>query len=289
MVTPARPVRIPKNLRYVPYIMIPVIALQSYVFASPPKQTTGAAYSKQVSPLTFASGKLVVRKGTGALANNTQVSPGDTLTYQIQTTNIFLAPIIVQPRLALDDILQYATLIDVHGATVANNHAIWPQRAVAGRQTVSESLTVKIQANPSSKAQGSKNKQSYDSKIQARYGFSNSTLKLQPSNSKQIELYVRKLPAVPALAGLLTSLGLATVWATLYIRAKRGQLASQTPGALLLGWFIGSGTALLACLTLALRNGFALSGNEVFMGGLFGAGVAAIVLVINRQLHPANK
>jgi uncharacterized repeat protein (TIGR01451 family) len=128
-------------------------------------------------------------------ANNTTAKAGDVITYTLYAQNSGKETVhdfTFQEN--LNDVLDYANLVDAHGGTLANNGTVaWPQRNLQPGSSSSVQVTVKIK-DPVPQTPISASDPSHFDMIMTNVYGNAVNIKLPPSPSKAVETVAAKLP-----------------------------------------------------------------------------------------------
>ncbi len=157
-------------------------------------------------------------------ANNTTANQGDRVQYDLYTTNIGYDVIGTSIRDTINDLLQYATVIDSGGATIDAGSANWGNDALAHNQTDIRSFIIQIDDVISSTPRAANDPAAYDCTITNSYGDT-TRVKMPCPIGKQIEGYIRQLPSI-GVGGNILFAGTALL-VTTYLYARSRQLHKE--------------------------------------------------------------
>lgn len=161
-------------------------------------------------------------------ANNTTAKAGDTLSYSLVVKNdgkVAVPKFVIQENMS--DVLDYADIVDLHGATLDNDTKVvsWGAQTIPAHATVTEHLTVKIK-NPIPQTPVSVSDPGhYDLKMTNVYG-NTVTINLPPSAVQTTEQIVQSLPNTGPGTSLLIGFGVSLFVGYFFARARL--LAKET-------------------------------------------------------------
>lgn len=153
-------------------------------------------------------------------ANGTTVTSNDIIEYTLTTTNTSKATVkdyIITENIS--DVLDYATIKDVHGGTIdAQNVISWPKQTIPANGTISAKFSVKIKDPIPSTPASSSDPAHFDMKMTNVYG-NTVTINLPPSIIKTTELVTTQtLPNTGT--GTTLALGAALVSGAAFLFAR---------------------------------------------------------------------
>lgn len=160
---------------------------------------------------------------------------GDFIRYTLSATNQSSHTVSsYHMNLPIGDVLEYATLVQANGATLANDTLSWPATSIAPGKTLTRDLTVRLAAPIPPTAASTSDPASYNLSLQSVYGNA-LAIAIKAPGGKQLEAASHDLPPVGAgwdLAIILL-LGLLALWS----QARYRQLAREI--GILRGDYIG--------------------------------------------------
>lgn len=128
-------------------------------------------------------------------ANGTTAQPGDVIEYTLTTKNIGKVTIKgYEVTETLGDVLDYATVVDLHGGTKGRYEIVtWPKQDIGAGATITNKITIKVKdvlpSTPISSTDGAH----FDMVMTNVYGDTVS-INLPPSVTKQVEIATTTLP-----------------------------------------------------------------------------------------------
>lgn len=159
-------------------------------------------------------------------ANYTTVMSGDRIEYTIYAENTGLAPATVSLSEQLFDVVEYATISDLGGASYNSESKVlsWGEIALKPNEKQARKFVVQIQKTIPTTPQGISEPGSYDCVITNTYGNSTS-LRVDCPTAKLVEQTIKELPKTGATTNILFSFSL--VVATTYFYARSRQLSRE--------------------------------------------------------------
>jgi len=169
-----------------------------------------------------------------ANADNTTANAGDTLTYTLSAKNTGKAAVskfVIQENIS--DVLDYATVTDLHGGSLDNQTHIvtYPAQDIKAGATATEQITVKVKDPIPSTPVSSSDPGHFDMVMTNVYG-NTINVKLPPTTVKTTEQVVSTLPNTGPGTGLIISFGMALVVGYFFARsrllAKEAEIVVET-------------------------------------------------------------
>lgn len=172
---------------------------------------------KRSSGFEDIKGCLVYRKSAKNVtqkirdANKTTAKPGDVIEYTLYVQNnavLDLKNFVVKE--SLSDVLEYATVSDLHGGTLAKDNTVsWPPLTVKAKATITKKITVVVKNPLPNTPRAKSNPGSHDLLMTNVYG-NTINIKLPNSPVKATEQTTQTLPNTGPGAGLIIGFGVAT-------------------------------------------------------------------------------
>jgi uncharacterized repeat protein (TIGR01451 family) len=182
-----------------------------------------------IAPVTPQSSNIVLAKsailvsadGSKKDANNAVAQPGDIIEYTLSTKNTGGAAekdYVVSEN--INDVLEYADVLDPRGGTVKDGIITWPKTTIAAGQEFLTTFQVKVKSPLPATPTSVSDPQSFDLKLDNVYG-NLVTVNLQPPTpGKQIEAASSNLPQTGPVTNVLTFAFIALV-AYFYFRNRQ--------------------------------------------------------------------
>lgn len=156
-----------------------------------------------------------------ANANGTTARPGDVIEYTLTTTNTGKVTIKdYQVNEALGDVLDYATVVDLHGGTKGEYEVVsWPKRDIKAGESITNKITVKVKDVLPNTPASATDPNHFDMVMTNVYG-NTVDIKLPPSTTKQIEIVATQLPNTGPGTSLIIGFSLTTIVGYFFARSK---------------------------------------------------------------------
>ncbi len=148
-------------------------------------------------PPAFTKAKSALNLTSNIDATTKPAAAGDLIKYHLTTKNIggtAGAYVVVEH---VEDILEYADIVDSSGGAVSDGAITWPSQTIQPGTVLAINFTVKIKNPIPSTPVGSSDKNSFDLRIDNVYGNA-VQINLTPPISKQVESAATSLPATGA-------------------------------------------------------------------------------------------
>lgn len=278
MVTITRPVRVPKNLRWVLIFATLTIIAQVIVIAVPSAISTATNRTAVVASTPAGLKQHVQSDSTN------KVKPGQTINLTFITTNTGNQPQTYIPQVSVEDLRDYATIQPDDNLKLDDHTASWPIVALDSGQSTSTTLTIHIMSVVNNRAADKQHPDAFDGKLQVIYGNTLS-LALPMTFTRSVEQSVVQLPQLPTYCALIINMAVLTSLLVLIIAAKQREfILSRTLTNSLLGWFIGGLIVLMATWLVSLQTGLVLTGAEALAGGLAGLVISLPITLTERKI-----
>lgn len=152
--------------------------------------------------------------------------PGDHINYTLYTKNTNKSVLSVQMNINMSDVLEYSEIIDFGGGSIdrSTKELSWPVFNLSSNQEQTRTVVIKILDELPSTAQGVKNTNSYDCRIQNVFGNSTS-IDISCPALKVFESIVNQLPVIDS--GLNISFTLSLFIISLYFFFRTRQLEKE--------------------------------------------------------------
>jgi len=159
-----------------------------------------------------------------ANANGTTAAAGDVLQYTLTTKNTGTGTGTISVDEDISDILAYADVTKAGGATLNNNHMIWPVASVSAGSQIVDTFQVTVK-NPVPATPSTPNDPTlYDLKLDNIYG-NEVEVKLPAPVAKQVEVATQELPQTGS--GTSTTIVLIVVAGMMYFYVRNRQLVKE--------------------------------------------------------------
>jgi len=148
-------------------------------------------------PPAFTKAKSALNLTQNIDATTKPAAPGDLIKYHLATKNIggtAGAYVVVEH---VEDILEYADVVDAGGGVVNNNVITWPNQTIQPGMVLAATFTVKIKDPIPATPVGTSDKNSFDLRLDNVYGNAVS-ISVTPPFAKQVEGASTSLPATGA-------------------------------------------------------------------------------------------
>lgn len=160
-------------------------------------------------------------------ANETMAHAGDTITYTLfakNTGNIPVQSFGIEENIG--DILDYASVVDLHGGTLDDETGIvkWPAGSIGAGDTMQQTITVKVKSPVPQTPISASNPGTYDLIMTNVYG-NTVNIKLPPSTIKTTEQVARTLPNTGPGASLV--IGFVVTTGIVYFFARSRLLVTE--------------------------------------------------------------
>jgi len=190
--------------------------------------------SPAATPPSFTKAKSAINLTQNIDATTKPAAPGDLIKYHLTTKNIGGAAgeyVVVEH---VEDVLEYADIVDSTGGNVSNGVITWPNQTIQPGGTLAINFTVKIKSPIPATPVGISDKNSFDLRLDNVYGNA-VQITLTPPFSKQVEGAATSLPATGA--PFSTFIVLAVCGVSLFFFFRNRQLLTEVK--LLRGEFQG--------------------------------------------------
>jgi hypothetical protein len=170
-------------------------------------------YSTNISSVNLSQG--------GVDATRSAAHPNDKITYSLSITNNANSPIIAPFAISVRDLLEYATLTDLHDGSIDNDSTIlyWDPIEIQPGETVLRSFSASIN-NPLSAAPRV-DQESYNCSIDLDFADNKNSVDLQCPLIKHVESIMTSLPRTENTSGLWLGVALLAVTSYLFTRSKQ--------------------------------------------------------------------
>lgn len=170
------------------------------------------------SPLTFS--KKAHNDTQNSAAHTVMARASDRITYTLAAKNTSDAADTVTFQEHIDDILEYADIVDTKGGALdlQKKTLSWPERPIEAKKTASQEFTVRLKAHLPATARGTSNPHSYDCLLTNTFGNTTQAAVLCPP-AKLIEAVSLEMPSFSAANNILASVVVFFVALYLYLRS----------------------------------------------------------------------
>lgn len=154
------------------------------------------------------------------------VHPSDRIVYTLSLTNTGGSPQLIAPAINLEDVLEYARILDNGGGEYNYDSKMfsWTTATLAAGERAERSVTIQLLPVTPSTARGQYITSSYDCTLKASFGNEAVTAADCPP-IKRIESLTNSLPVISKKANLIATATLLTITIYLYLRSR--QLLSE--------------------------------------------------------------
>lgn len=203
----------------------------SYLATLTVKGSTGASASGpscqfQINvgqvPAAFLQTKSAYNQTQKVDATTKLANPGDIIVYTLATKNTGGASGQAATVDNLSDILEYADVTTLGGATINTNIISWPAETIAGGSTITHTFAVTITSDPAvlCRPQGVSNTRSYDLKMENVFGNA-VVVAIAPPTCKQIETASQTMPQTGPGTSIMIILVIAGMIFFFYLRNRQ--------------------------------------------------------------------
>lgn len=222
--TYAKKLRKEKTSRQLGLIMILIaLVIQLFIAYSPIESanTHQSTHQNEYTPLKQINSAINLSQNSTD-ATLTTAKPGDKIVYKMTASNINQTEETFTFKTNLDDILEYANIFETSGGHIQNsinsNILSWNTITLKPGETKSQSFTIKIKSIVPAMARSSKDRNSYDCRIDNTFGNTTS-IAIDCPTPKMIEKIISKLPKVTANDNLLFAFTVFLLVVFSYLRA----------------------------------------------------------------------
>ena len=145
------------------------------------------------TPASYTKSKSAVNVTQNIDATTSPAAGGDLIRYRLSTKNIGGTAGSYSVVEHLDDVLEYADIVDAGGATSKDSVLVWPAQTILPGATLTTEFSVRIKNPIPSTPIGLSDKFSYDLRLDNVYGNA-VRIDIAPPASKQIEIASAALP-----------------------------------------------------------------------------------------------
>jgi uncharacterized repeat protein (TIGR01451 family) len=179
-----------------------------------------AAFSA-TSPLKQEVSTINLSRG-GVAANTVLAKPGDRISYTIAATNSGSTSHLAPLAITLDDVLEYATIIDNGAGTFDEKaHVLsWPPVTIDASGTERRTFVIQLLDPLPATAHGSSNSMSYDCVLSSSYG-SSSEIRVDCPSEKDLEATVGLMPTINMTGNAIFALVITSIVLFFYFRTKQ--------------------------------------------------------------------
>lgn len=146
----------------------------------------------------------------------------DRLQYNLHTTNTSNSPKVVPIEMAVDDLVEYGTIIDPGGGTFDQDvkKVSWGAVTIGPGQTDTRSFVLQLDDNLPTTPQAVDNTKAYDCRLNTMYG-NTLTITVDCPPTKIVEGLVKQLPETSIEANIAFSIALLAIVIFFYARARQ--------------------------------------------------------------------
>jgi PKD repeat protein len=182
------------------------------------------AVNATTPPAAFTKSKSALNTTQNIDATTQPAHAGDIIHYTLTTKNVGGTTenyVVVEH---LEDVLEYADVTDVGGATLADSVLTWPGVSLAPGQTIIKTFTAQVKDPIPATPVGSSDPYSFDLRMDNVYGTA-VQIKLQPPLPKEFEQTSQQLPATGG--AMSTLIVLAVTGMSLFFYFRNRQLLAE--------------------------------------------------------------
>lgn len=170
----------------------------------------------------FSSSVKAINVTQGSPAESADAQSGDSIEYTFITTNTATTPQKVRITQNLNDVLEYADIIDATGATFSSGptkNLSWPAVTVQPKESVVRTLLVKIKSPLPRTPTATSDPLSYNQNLSTRFG-NTLTIALPSTTAKTLEQFAAIAPPISPLALFFATIALFITSTLLYVRSR---------------------------------------------------------------------